>query len=161
MCEAQRFCRDTALKDFFPLPRAILEFSLSNTAILLYALLLDRGTLSQKNGYADRAGQIYVIYTLKHLARALNKSVRTVTTCLKELEQAGLIRRERCGMNSPSRIFLYIPTGSNLPVTVEEDVYCEGKKISGAAGRKLPPNERRKQTERNEDIYRYTEGESL
>ena len=62
------------LSSFLPLPKALLTADLSGTALLLYALLLDRGTLSAKNGYTGRGGQVYVVYPIQKLAAALGPS---------------------------------------------------------------------------------------
>lgn len=40
----------TPLPAYFPYPKFLLQMSLSHTARLTYVLLLDRMTLSQKNG---------------------------------------------------------------------------------------------------------------
>ena len=44
---------DTGLPPYLPYPRFLLKMDMSQTAKLLYALLLDRTTLSQKNGWQD------------------------------------------------------------------------------------------------------------
>ena len=41
---------------------------ISQTAKLLYALLLDRSTLSQKNTWQDDEGRIYIIYPIAEIA---------------------------------------------------------------------------------------------
>ena len=41
---------NTPIPPFLPYPRFMLKMDVSQTAKLLYALLLDRSTLSQKNG---------------------------------------------------------------------------------------------------------------
>ena len=41
---------ETELPAYLPYPRFLLKMDISHTAKLLYALLLDRSTLSQKNG---------------------------------------------------------------------------------------------------------------
>ena len=46
----EHFFQDTLLTDYFPLPRGALELGLPSTALVLYSILMDRGTLSQKNG---------------------------------------------------------------------------------------------------------------
>lgn len=58
------FYVQTKLVDYVPLPRSLLGEDLSSTALLLYGALLDRATLSQKNGYTDELGRVYVIYPL-------------------------------------------------------------------------------------------------
>ena len=48
-----------------PYPRFLFKMEISQTAKLLYALLLDRSTLSQKNKWQDDEGRIYIclLYT--------------------------------------------------------------------------------------------------
>ena len=62
------FCLDSALTGYLPLPRELLRMEKPATAMLLYAVLLDRATLSQKNRYADKTGHVYVIYPIEKLA---------------------------------------------------------------------------------------------
>lgn len=88
-----RYGREGALTNYLPLPRPLLELDLSGTALLLYALLLDRATLSQKNGWWSEEGWVYVRYPIARLAAALGRGTTVVKNRLKELEQAGLIRR--------------------------------------------------------------------
>ena len=83
------------------------EYSIN--AKLLYGLLLNRTTLSQKSGWVSEDGNVYVIYTIKQMANDLDRSERTVKTALRELENAGLITRVRQGWNQANRIFLQIP----------------------------------------------------
>lgn len=64
------------------------EYSIN--AKLLYGLVLNRTTLSQKSGWVSEDGNVYVIYTIKQMANDLDRSERTVKTALRELENAGL-----------------------------------------------------------------------
>ena len=57
------------LPQYLPYARFLLDADLSHTAKLLYTLLLDRATLSQKNNWVDDRGRIYVIYPLSNLAQ--------------------------------------------------------------------------------------------
>lgn len=77
---------NTALPPFIPLPRFMLAGEYSINAKLLYGLLLNRTTLSQKSGWVSEDGNVYVIYTIKQMANDLDRSERTVKTALRELE---------------------------------------------------------------------------
>ena len=55
------------LPQYLPYARFLLDTDLSHTAKLLYTLLLDRATLSQKNNCIDAQGRIYVLYPLSSL----------------------------------------------------------------------------------------------
>ena len=73
---------------FFRIPKALFtekEFqSLSTDAKLLYGILLDRISLSKKNGWIDSDGYVYIIYTIAELQDLLRMSHTTVTKLLYE-----------------------------------------------------------------------------
>ena len=75
----------TPLPRYLPYARFLLDTDLSHTAKLLYTLLLDRATLSQKNNWMDAQGRIYVIYPLSHLAKDLGCCISSVTRALQTL----------------------------------------------------------------------------
>lgn len=98
---------------FFRIPKALFtekEFStLSTDAKLLYGVLLDRISLSKKNGWIDEDGYVYIIYTIAELQELLQMSHTTVTKLLYELDSVhgiGLIERYRQGNNRPSVIYV-------------------------------------------------------
>jgi len=98
---------------FFRIPKALFtekEFaSLSTDAKLLYGILLDRISLSKKNGWIDSDGYVYIIYTIAELQELLRMSHTTVTKLLYELDSVhgiGLIERYRQGNNRPSVIYV-------------------------------------------------------
>ena len=98
---------------FFRIPKALFtekEFaSLSTDAKVLYGILLDRISLSKKNGWIDSDGYVYIIYTIAELQELLRMSHTTVTKLLYELDSVhgiGLIERYRQGNNRPSVIYV-------------------------------------------------------
>lgn len=93
----------TPLPAYFPYPKFLLQMSLSHTARLTYVLLLDRMTLSQKNGWVDVQGRAYVLYPLAGLAEDLQSSISSVTRALRELEAARLIERRSNGFSKPNQ----------------------------------------------------------
>ena len=111
----------TPLPRYLPFPKFLLDAQLSHTAKLLYALLLDRATLSRKNNWTDEQGRIYVVYPIPKLAQALGCSFSSITRSLTELTNAGLIERTRSGFSKPSRIFLKIPHTAMLDWNFEND----------------------------------------
>lgn len=100
----------TPLPAYFPYPKFLLQMSLSHTARLTYVLLLDRMTLSQKNGWVDVQGRAYVLYPLAGLAEDLQSSISSVTRALRELEAARLIERRSNGFSKPNQVFLSFPS---------------------------------------------------
>lgn len=99
------------LTDYVPLPRSLLGKDLSSTALLLYGVLLERATLSQKNGYTDEHGRVYVICPIGSLAQIFCISDTAVKRHVKDLEEYKLIRRVHPARNQPSHIYLNIPEG--------------------------------------------------
>lgn len=63
--------------------------------IWLYSRLLDRCTLSARNGYADANGRVYVYCSRESVAALVGCSVRKAGTLLQQLTDCGLIRTEQ------------------------------------------------------------------
>lgn len=99
----------TQLEHFAPLPKNLLHLDLSIGAMVVYALLLDRGSLSRKSGWYDEDGWVYVIYTVGRLAMTLRKGESTIKRWLRELEEAGLIYRDLFYPGAAARTYLYVP----------------------------------------------------
>ena len=64
---------------------------ISYTARLLYALFLDRSALSQKNGWTDNEGRVFIVYPITEIAEILDKGTTTIKSALNELDAAGLL----------------------------------------------------------------------
>ena len=84
---------DTIMPPFFRYPRFLLKMDLSQTAKLLYSLLLDRSELSQKNGWQDSEGRTYIVYPITEIAEILDKSTMTIQSALNGRFTPGLWRR--------------------------------------------------------------------
>ena len=81
---------ETIIPSYLPYPRFLLKMDLSQTAKLLYALLLDRSTLSQKNGWQDDEGRVYIVYPIAEMAEILDKGRTTIQDALNSLPPPGL-----------------------------------------------------------------------
>jgi DNA-binding MarR family transcriptional regulator len=116
--------KDTALPPYLMYPRFLLESDLSDTAKLLYVVLLDRARLSQENvGWTDGEGRVFVYYTIAELAKTIRKSDMTVKTALGALEKAGFIYRQHQGACRANRIFVKcLPEGKPSFEPVENSV---------------------------------------
>lgn len=154
------FNLSTSLTGYMPVPRELLEMELPSTAILLYAVLLDRATLSQKNKYSDGTGAVYVFYPIDKLAETLSISDTAVKRNLKVLEQKGLIWKVRETKNGPNHIFLNIPEGSKKTLSEETFRPVDRTKMTAHTGQKVPTNNKKKRHEK-ENYYQHGEDESL
>ena len=95
----------TPLPRYLPFPKFLLDAQLSHTAKLLYALLLDRATLSRKNNWTDEQGRIYVVYPIPKLAQTLGCSFSSITRSLTELTNAALLSGLAAVFQSPAEFF--------------------------------------------------------
>lgn len=135
----------TPLPQYLPYARFLLDTDLSHTAKLLYTLLLDRATLSQKNNWIDAQDRIYVVYPLSHLSKDLRCSISSVTRAFSELENAQLVESVRNGFSKPSRILLKVPhTTQNCAVTVCKNAEHDCAETSSMIAQKCTPNQRNK-----------------
>lgn len=80
------------------------------TAKLVYSLLLDRTSLSKKNGWVDEKGHIYIVFPVANIAQTIHKGMTVVKEALRELEKAGLIERKR-HFSVPNTIYVKLPDG--------------------------------------------------
>lgn len=80
------------------------------TAKLVYSLLLDRTSLSKKNGWVDEKRHIYIVFPVANIAQTIHKGMTVVKEALRELEKAGLIERKR-HFSVPNTIYVKLPDG--------------------------------------------------
>lgn len=106
------FTRDTQLVGYLTLPKSLFHLGLSPGALLVYTLLLDRGKLSQRSGWTDKKGWVYVIYRVRDLAETLEKGMTTIKRWLRELEDRDLIFRTLPMRGEAGWIFLRVPAYS-------------------------------------------------
>lgn len=95
---------------FYQVPKELFNnpyyMSLSLISKVLYGLLLDRLSISIKNNWTDKDGNIYIVYSRKEVGLKLNLSDKTVTKAFKELKNVKLIREIRTGFKKNNIIYV-------------------------------------------------------
>ena len=98
---------------FYRIPRILVKDdrfrNLSSDAKLLYGLLLDRMSLSMRNGWVDEKNRTYIVYKIGHIAEDLNCSEDKAARVLTELDSKkgiGLVERVRRGLGKPDIIYV-------------------------------------------------------
>ena len=98
---------------FYRVPRLLIKDErfkgLSSDAKLLYGLMLDRMSLSMKNGWLDEENRAYIIYTLDTVMEDLGCAKATCVKIMKELDSdngIGLIEKKRRGLGKPDIIYV-------------------------------------------------------
>ena len=126
---------------FYRVPRLLIKDErfkgLSSDAKLLYGLMLDRMSLSMKNGWLDDENRAYIIYTVDAIMEDLGCSKPTCTKIMRELDSEngiGLIEKKRRGLGKPD--IIYVKNFFSVPDEKEEnepsnpDVSTEVKKFN-------------------------------
>ena len=95
---------------FYRIPKVLFtdpQFKpLSTDAKVLYGILLDRMSLSVKNGWLDEQGRVYIIYTVREVQESLCCAEHKAVKLFRELEDIDLIERKRRGLGRPSLIYV-------------------------------------------------------
>ena len=133
---------DSRIPEYLAFPKFLLErTSLSETAKIVYMILLNRARLSQKNdGWTDERGHIFIYYPIKDIAATIHKSEMSVKTALSALEKDKLIDRQHQGVGKANRIFVKIPAErkpsvrqtEKCPYSVKETICQEERNLSGS-----------------------------
>ena len=79
---------------------------MSLEAKFVYALLLNRLGLSQKNRWVNEEKEVYLIYTREEAAATLNISYRKAIAAFKELIENGLLYEQRQGRGYPNLLYV-------------------------------------------------------
>lgn len=80
------------------------------TDALVYTALYSRTSLSEKNGWIDSEGRIYISYSVESLAEDLHKGQTVIKAALRKLTAIGLIETKR-NFGAPSTIYVKLPDG--------------------------------------------------
>ncbi|MSA01708.1 hypothetical protein GKG47_15825 [Lactonifactor sp. BIOML-A3] len=98
---------------FYRIPKMLVKDErfkkVSNDAKLLYGLLLDRMSLSQKNGWFDDKNRAYIIYTIDEIAEDLgigHEKAGKILGALDSKKGIGLVERVRRGQGKPDIIYV-------------------------------------------------------
>lgn len=82
---------------------------LSSDAKLLYILLLDRVSLSEKNKFYNEKGEVYIHYKRKQASEKLGVSLNKVTQLFQELKKFSLIKEKRQGQGKSNIVVVLNP----------------------------------------------------
>lgn len=95
---------------FFALPKELFTERFANVSLdakLVFAVLLDRVSLSIKNDHVDTDGNVYIVFRQESITELLGFCKRKVVSLFKELEAANMIERRKRGNNLPDLIYVF------------------------------------------------------
>ncbi|QFJ54151.1 replication initiator protein A [Pseudobutyrivibrio xylanivorans] len=95
---------------FIRIPKAMMTedifSSLSVEAKVLYGMLLDIMSNSQKDRWIDDKNRVFITYPINKIREDLGVSKGKAIECLQELEEIGLISKKHRGQGKPD--FIYV-----------------------------------------------------
>ena len=98
---------------FYRIPKVLIKSpqfkQVSDSAKILYGLMLDRMSLSIRNGWFDEQGRAYIFYKLDDIEEDMNCSTGKAIKLLAELDTkkgVGLIERVKQGQGKADKIYL-------------------------------------------------------
>lgn len=95
---------------FYRVPKILVKDKrfkkLSSDAKILYGLMLDRMSLSIKNGWIDDENRSYIYYTLDNIMEDLCCAKEKCSKIITELKNIGLIEKKRQGLGKPDIIYV-------------------------------------------------------
>lgn len=95
---------------FIKVPKLLVHdkafIGLSVDAKMLYGLLLDRMSLSMKNGWLDEENRVYIIYQIKDIMSDMNMARATAVKYLQELVDFGLVEKKKRGLGLPNILYV-------------------------------------------------------
>lgn len=122
---------DAEQYQFYRIPKLLItseQFKdISVEAKLLYGLMLDRLSLSIKNGWFDALNRAYIIYTIEEVMEDMHCGNQKAIKLVAELEKkAELIKKKRQGLGKPSLIYV-LKFSTNNPQNSSESHFkkCE------------------------------------
>ena len=105
--------KESELFTFYRIPKELITNprfkSLSNDVKLLYGLMLDRMSLSAKNGWFDEENRVFIKFSIKDAMKLLkigkNKAIKLFAE-LDSVDGVGLIERRNQGQGKPAVIYV-------------------------------------------------------
>lgn len=98
---------------FYRIPKVLVSSprfrKVSDSAKLLYGLMLDRMALSVRNGWFDENNRAYIYFTTKEIMETMCCATEKATKIVAELDSKkgiGLIERIKQGQGKPAKIYL-------------------------------------------------------
>lgn len=158
---------------FYRIPKVLItsqQFKpVSDSAKILYGLMLDRMGLSIRNGWFDEQGRAYIFYKLGDIEKDMNCSTGKAVKLLAELDTKkgiGLIERIKQGQGKADKIYLKKFVGTDNAQTYSRTTNCEKQDLqksnfqtSKNCKSRLPKTESAglQKSERNNNKYNNTD----
>ena len=123
--------QSSELFSFYRIPKLLFQDSrfqpLSTDAKTLYGILLDRMSLSARNGWLDKAGRVFIIYTVQEVQDSLEKErerrikintrIESLERRIQEAEAAEVNEMVRTAKVTPEQLAALLRQSANTTPT--------------------------------------------
>ena len=138
---------------FIRIPRVMIKdpvfAKLSAYAKLLYSVLLDRMSLSSKNGWFDSANRVYIIYPISEAQDDLGIGKKKAMEVIAELVEFGLLEKKRRGQGLPSILYVKsFMTGAGTAMQAE--TVSERSEVSEAEPQEIQKTQKKQKAQAEE-----------
>ncbi len=128
---------------FYRIPKVLITDEafkdLTSDAKILYGLMLDRMSLSVKNGWFDKENRVFIYFSIEDVMEQMNCSKNKAAKSIKELDSEtgiGLIERKKQGQGKPSIIYVknFVAeknVSESQNVGIKAPIICESKIANG------------------------------
>ena len=100
---------------------------ISDTAKILYGILLSRLAMSKKNNWIEEdTNRVYILYNRNDIAKKMGRSPNTISNAMNQLLEVGLIKRKRQGQGKAD--MLYVMNFSSREHNKKIDMPCKEEK---------------------------------
>lgn len=150
MVSEHRYYTEKKLKgvNFYVFPSILLEgeeySQLTNDSVIIYAILLKRMQLSiskseESKDWIDKAGNVYMYFTLKELADSARVSFSTARRSIAQLIESELLIKARQGAGKPDRLYLLQPDTTARKISGDSPQPCECSQRTARVSTKNTP----------------------
>lgn len=119
---------------FYQIPALLLEEKeyreITDTAKILYGILLSRLALSRKNNWIEPGtGRIFILYNRVEIAEMMGRSPNTITNAMNQLLNVGLVKKKKQGQGKADIIYVmnFTSAQNTLSYETEDNRVQEGQ----------------------------------
>ena len=160
---------------FYQVPAVLLEDEeykkLSDTAKLLYGILLSRLAMSKKNNWIEEdTNRVYILYNRNDIAKLMGRGTSTISCAMNQLIAAGLVKKKKQGLCKSD--ILYVMNFSSAEKKViqnktkdsekEKEEVCQESQVpvyekeQNSEVKTMPSDSNALQSSSIKDVYRET-----
>lgn len=124
---------------FYQIPAVLLEDDeykkISDTAKILYGILLSRLAMSKKNNWIEEdTNRVYILYNRNDIAKLMGRGTSTISCAMNQLINVGLVKKKKQGLGKSD--ILYVMNFSSAEKKVIREKIKDNEKEEVEANQK-------------------------